>query len=212
MRDQYMTSELTNCSDLHLLEMLLFYAIPRADTNVIAHRLLDEFENINGVFRADKNDILNICGIGENVWLLIKSIRKISEVPALGENDKVNLSDKKVLFEFFYSLSYSAVNEYMDVVFMNYRMEVISHFRYSCSDEEPFNPSKAFDRDFNNFEKFCICAHVKPKSDPVPERSDLKLAYEIASLLSRQSIELKDFLIIGKGEIRSTINCRIPNQ
>lgn len=212
MRDQYMTAELAYCSDLHLLEMLLFYAIPRVDTNDIARLLLNKFKNINGVIEADKKDFISVPGVGENTWLLIQSIRKLSDESVLGRKDVVNLSDKKVLFDFFYSLSYSAVNEYMDVVFLNNSMDVISHYRYKCSDEEPFNPSKVFDRDFNICEKFCVCAHTKPNSDPVPDRNDLKIAYEIASLLSQQSIELKDFLIIGRGEVRSAINCRIADQ
>lgn len=52
MKDQYMAIGLNSCSDLHLLEMLLFYAVPRVDTNVIAHRLLNKFKNINGILGA----------------------------------------------------------------------------------------------------------------------------------------------------------------
>lgn len=209
MKDQYMAIGLNSCSDLHLLEMLLFYAVPRVDTNVIAHRLLNKFKNINGILGASREDILSIQGIGENAWLLIKTISKISDTIVSGKEEIVDLTDKNALYDFFYSSSYSAVNEYMNVVFMNYRMEVISNFRYNCSDEGPFIPSKAFDYDFENGEKFCVCAHVKPKSDPVPDKDDLKLAYEIASELFKHSIELRDFLIIGKGEVRSAMNCRI---
>lgn len=55
-----MTAELAYCSDLHLLEMLLFYAIPRVDTNDIAHLLLNKFKNINGVIEADKKDFISV--------------------------------------------------------------------------------------------------------------------------------------------------------
>ncbi len=211
MKEHYMTVGIRDSSDLHLLEMLLFYSIPRVDTNVIAHRLLNKFKNVNGVLEASKEDLLSIYGIGENAWLLIKSISKLSDALSSERKNTVDLSDKKDLYDYFYSLSYSAVNEYIDIVFLNYRMEVISNFRYSCSAEEPFDPSKALDYDFKNGERYCVCARIKPKSDPVPNKDDLDLAYKIAAELSLRSLELKDFLIIGKGEIRSAMNCRIDN-
>jgi len=211
MKKQYMTIGLNNCSDLHLLEMLLFYSIPRVDTNVIAHRLLNKFKDINGVLEASKEDILSIKGIGEKTYSLIKTIGEISNYMAFGPEDIIDLSDKKTLYDYFYSSSYSAVNEYMSVVFLNCKMEAICHFKYNCSAEEPFNPLKTFDHDYKIGEKYCVCALIKPKSDPVADKNELKIAYEIASVLSRHSIELRDFLIIGKGEVRSAMYSRIAN-
>lgn len=208
MKEQYMTIGLHHCSDLHLLEMLLFYAIPRVDTNVTAHRLLNKFKNINGVLEASKKDLMSVKGIGENASLLIKTVSMVSELTASGSEDIVNLSDEKDLYDFFYSSSYSAVNECMHIVFLNYKMDVISNFKYNCSPENPFNPSETFEYINKHGEKFCVCAHVKPKSDPVPDKEDIKLAYEFVSVLSQYSIELKDFLIVGKGEVRSAMSHR----
>ena len=41
-----------------LLELLLFYSIPREDTNELAHRLIEEFGSLDEVF---KSNIL-LCG------------------------------------------------------------------------------------------------------------------------------------------------------
>ena len=48
-----------------ILEMMLAYAIPRKNTNDIAHRLLDQFGSLEGVFSASYEDLLNVRGIGE---------------------------------------------------------------------------------------------------------------------------------------------------
>ena len=47
-----------------LLELFLFDTIRRADTNPIAHRLLDRFGSLNGVFSADYGELLRIKGVG----------------------------------------------------------------------------------------------------------------------------------------------------
>ena len=47
-----------------LLELFLFDVIRRSDTNPIAHRLLDRFGSLSGVFSADYDELLKIKGVG----------------------------------------------------------------------------------------------------------------------------------------------------
>ena len=49
-----------------LLEVLLFFAIPRQNTNEIAHRLLLEFGTIKNVFSARAEELERVDGIGKN--------------------------------------------------------------------------------------------------------------------------------------------------
>lgn len=55
-----------------ILEMLLFYSIPRSDTNETAHLLLEHFGSISGVLDADINELKKIKGVGENTAILLK--------------------------------------------------------------------------------------------------------------------------------------------
>ena len=55
-----------------ILEMLLFFAIPRKDTNETAHLLLKEFGSISGVLKAEITDLQKVEGVGENTAILIK--------------------------------------------------------------------------------------------------------------------------------------------
>ena len=45
--------------DVNLLELVLFYAIPRQDTNPIAHRLLDTFGSLAAVFDATPEELMD---------------------------------------------------------------------------------------------------------------------------------------------------------
>ena len=51
--------------DHKLLELLLFYANPRSDTNPLAHELLDTFGSLHGVLEARMDQLLAVKGVGE---------------------------------------------------------------------------------------------------------------------------------------------------
>ena len=52
MRKRFMETNAEGFSDHELLELLLFYCVPRKNTNDIAHRLLNRFGNFEGIFSA----------------------------------------------------------------------------------------------------------------------------------------------------------------
>lgn len=58
----------------NILEFLLFYSVPRADTNELAHRLIDKFGSIRGVFDAPYEALTEVDGVGENSAVLLKLI------------------------------------------------------------------------------------------------------------------------------------------
>ncbi len=61
-----------------LLELLLFYSVPRADTNPAAHALLDTFGGLREVLDAPLAELKKVPGIGENSALLIKLIQRMA--------------------------------------------------------------------------------------------------------------------------------------
>ncbi len=59
-----------------LLEMLLFYAIPRKNTNPIAHKLLDKFGSLKNVFNANVKSLASVEGVGKSTAIFIKLVSK----------------------------------------------------------------------------------------------------------------------------------------
>ena len=52
MRRRFLENGLSGFADHEALELLLYYAIPRRDTNPIAHELMDRFGTLSGVLSA----------------------------------------------------------------------------------------------------------------------------------------------------------------
>ena len=72
MRERFKRAGFKGMHDHEMLELLLFYSIPRKDTNPIAHRLIDRFGSIAGVLDASEDQLLMVDGITQNSVSLIK--------------------------------------------------------------------------------------------------------------------------------------------
>jgi len=65
LRERFLAEGLDRFHEIQALELLLFYAIPRRDTNEIAHALLDRFKTIAGVLDAPVEELKKVPGVGE---------------------------------------------------------------------------------------------------------------------------------------------------
>ena len=50
--------------DHEILEILLFNAIPRKNTNPVAHELIKTFGSLSGVFAAEPERLMTVDGVG----------------------------------------------------------------------------------------------------------------------------------------------------
>ena len=73
-KEQFREHGLDAFADHEALELLLYYAIPRQDTNPIAHRLIERFGSLEGVFSAPAYELQKVEGVGENAATLIRLI------------------------------------------------------------------------------------------------------------------------------------------
>ena len=83
-------------SEVRALELLLFYALARQDTNPLAHRLLDRFGSLHGVLSASVVELCTVDGIAENTAILIRLIPEMFRLSEYGrrqiKNDRIDSS------------------------------------------------------------------------------------------------------------------------
>ena len=69
-----------NFEDHQILELLLFYANARKDTNPIAHQLLDTFAGMKGVLEARPEQLMTVPGVGSQAATLISMVVPLTRV------------------------------------------------------------------------------------------------------------------------------------
>ena len=76
-----------------LLELLLSYAIPRKDTNALAHKLINTFGSLNAVLDKDVEILSTVDGVGQNTATLLSLVGYIN---SLGDKkNKKEHTDRK---------------------------------------------------------------------------------------------------------------------
>ena len=78
MKKRFIEHGLENFDDHSVLELLLFYALPRVDVNPIAHKLINKFGSLSAVFDAPADELAKVDGLSTNTALFIKLIPQVS--------------------------------------------------------------------------------------------------------------------------------------
>lgn len=76
VKERFIKNGLETFHDHEVLEMLLYFVIPRIDTNPIAHELLDKFGSLHAVVEASPEALKEVKGIGDNAAILITFFRQ----------------------------------------------------------------------------------------------------------------------------------------
>ena len=91
MREQLKNSGMDSLSDVQVLEVLLYYAISRADTNILAHRLLERFGSLSGVLEAPVEELKKVEGVGESAANLIHLMFQIERRHLMDRADSIKI-------------------------------------------------------------------------------------------------------------------------
>ena len=128
LKNRFLESGLDDFQHHNILELLLFYSIPRKDTNDIAHELIDKFGSLSGVFDANIEDLTQVNYITENSATLIKLIPEIARAYLLDKSNHAGKIDNvEAIKEFLLSLYHGKKKEAVYALFLNNSFELIGH-------------------------------------------------------------------------------------
>jgi len=97
VRQRFLNSGLESFADHEALELLLFYAIPRRNTNETAHLLMERYGSLSAVLSAPVEDLQNVPGVGESAAVLLKLVPQLCRKARLadaGQDMVLNSSEK----------------------------------------------------------------------------------------------------------------------
>lgn len=169
--------------DHELLEILLFYALPRKDTNALAHRIIRRFGSLDKVFNSSKDELKSVEGVGDKIANLIILVGQIHKNLQNSKDVKKRLDTfekvKNEIKEFFECLEY----ETFLVMLLNKNYAKIASLEFS--DDKKYEVST----DIPEFSR-AIAVH-KPKYAIIAHNHSSKIASpSAADDLSTKKINL----------------------
>lgn len=204
LRQRFLDEGLDNFQDHNVLELLLFYSIPRKDTNEEAHNLIDTFGSLSGVFNASYEDLCKVKGIGENSATLIKMMPELFkkyEVDIIN-NDDVVLNKSELIAKYVSSYFKGLTTEKMYLLCLDSACRVLSFNLISegIVNATPLNIRTIMEISLKYNASQLILVHNHPSGIVAPSRNDIDATMGIQDLMRKMGMKLSDHIIIGHGD------------
>lgn len=206
LKARFIKSGLDDFEPHNVLELLLFYSVPRKDTNPLAHRLINRFGSLSGVFDAKPEELMKVDGITENTAVLISMIPQVARKYLEDKAEAVNVIG-----------SYNDIGNYLMPKFVGRTVETVmlasldnKNKIVSCkivaegeADRANLSKRKIMEEAMRVDATRVILAHNHPRGFAVPSTEDIFLTEEIYSLLKTIGIELVDHIIFAEDDFVS---------
>ena len=207
MRSRFLSGGLEHFAEHEALELLLFYAIPRRDTNPIAHALMDRYGSLSAVLSAPVEDLQKVEGIGESAAILLKLVPHIYAKARLAD-----VRRQDVILN-----STHSTGSYLLEYFTNERNEVIYQLGLDRKNKVLFckklgdgsvgsaalNLRKLVENTILNNASTVILAHNHPSGVALPSQEDYVATDRAKAALSAIGVQLVDHIIVADGEFVS---------
>ena len=200
LKNRYLEQGLDGFNELNTLELLLFYAIPRQDTNILAHNLLEHFGSLEAVFEATVPQLMEVEGIGKNAATLISLVPQINKRCAVAGTRDIkwirSTSDagKYLVPRLMHERDEKAILICLD---SHNRIITTTELGKGVVNEVDLNIRKVVETALKNRASSVILAHNHPDGIALPSYEDELVTRQVASALKLVNIKLKDHIIVG---------------
>lgn len=199
LRKRFLENGLDGFNDHEALELLLFYAVPRVDTNEIAHQLINKYKTLSGVFDASVDGLCETTGLSKNGAVLLKLVPQMLKL--------YNVDDSICTLDNIKSLKKYFLNEYMGVTSECLKVCCLSETLYPvvCAtiskgdvNTVEFEPLKIVEAAIKYNSRNIIIAHNHPNGDCTPSDRDVVATRNLKRILNDLGINLLDHVIVSK--------------
>lgn len=206
LRERFLQEGLDHFDPLHALELLLFYCMPRKDTNPVAHALLDRFHTFDAVLDATPRELMDVPGVGENVATylsLLKSAWRYYEVKRIENEEQLTTVEQcgKYMLSYF-------VNRSVETVFLlclDAKCKVLSckMVGEGSVNSAGISVRKIVETALNANATSVVLAHNHPSGTAVPSAEDIQTTKRLAKALNAVEIILVDHIVVADGDFVS---------
>ena len=199
-KERLMRSQPGSPSDYELLEIALFYSIPRKDVKLIAKTLLKKFGNLGNVVNATRESLERIKGISNSSVILFRFLQEITIRLA-----KEEFADKPIIGSWDNLIKYIRSNigyrttESLHILFLNSKNMLIADEvqGYGTVNMVSVYPREIVKAALYHDASSIILAHNHPSGVTKPSEADIAITDNLIEALNSVSITLIDHVIIS---------------
>ena len=204
-KEQFLRRGLEGFADHEVLELLLYYAIPRRDTNELAHRLIDRFGTLRGVFDAAPEELRQVDGMGESAALFLQLLPAVGRRALLNEKKEVILNSVETVGAFFTRLLAGERREVLYQVCLDAKGKLLSDHRLASGTVSmaPVSVREVVENALRCDASRVVLGHNHPSGVALPSEEDRQITLQIQQALATMSITLVDHIIVADGDFVS---------
>lgn len=200
LKNRLLNEGLDAFEDHQVLEMLLFFSIPRKDTNPLAHELIKKYGSLAAVFEADPDDMQRITGIGKNSAILLTLIPSLARryfKDRWGKRPLLNNS--REAGEYAVSLLAGRTYEVFYVICLDIgnRVTYPALVHEGTLNEAPVYPRIIVETALRHKAGSVILAHNHPAGTTRPSAADIKVTRDVTEALRPVQIKVLDHIIVA---------------
>lgn len=191
-----------NFATHELLEMLLYYSIPRTDTNGVAHELMERFGSLKGICEASFDELLLVNGVGQQTAILLRLIPELMKRYAMEDVSPREVYDSVgKLADYFVRAFIGLDHECLFMMLLNNRLNMIDCALIS---EGSVNSSTVPIRLMTQKALFkkassVVLAHNHPAGLALPSGRDIEVTESLLGAFDAVGVTLLEHLIIADG-------------
>lgn len=205
-RQQFLQHGIDSFADHEALELLLYYAIPRRDTNETAHLLLKKFGSLQGVFNAPVQELTKVEGVGENAALLLTLLPALRRRAALSTGGKATiLGSVEQCGAYFLSLLAQERQEVLYQACLDGKNKLLCCKKLSqgSADCTALSIRQVVENALLSGAATVVLAHNHPSGVALPSDNDRAITLWVRDALKTMDIRLSDHIIVADDDFVS---------
>lgn len=189
-----------------VLEYLLFFAIPRQNTNPIAHRLLSRFGGFCQVLEASPEELAQVEGMGPASARFLHSLLQVSRYYQIEKRRQIKrLNTEEEAMEYVKPLFVGLKEEQIYAVILDDKNGVLrcEQLGQGLANSVEVSAGKLAKSVLLAGGTSVILAHNHPAGLPLPSPEDIVTTGKLVKALGVLGIDLVDHIVVAQGEASS---------
>lgn len=202
MRRRFQETGLEGFADHEALELLLYYAIPRRDTNELAHRLLTRYGSLSALLQAPIEDLRRVEGVGESAAVLLKLVPAFVYKAQRSAGQETVLNSTEKAGRYLLSCFAGERNEVIYQLCLDRKGKLLARKRLSegGSAAAELNIRRLVENALLTSASTVILSHNHPSGIALPSREDYATTQQAQDALRTIGVELLDHIIVAEDD------------